>query len=238
MRSFRQARSGAFALAATRGALVLAGLAAVTAPVHAQVFKCVDLAGRITYQQSPCSPLQNGSKVQLNPESAVSVEQPTDIEASWRNAAQEHRVVAGMPKRWVQQALGQPIEIRAGRGDEKASEVWTYPRTSAITQVGFAGGNVSWSRNEPVTTRGQGAPAGDDGASLERIVAGADCVAAIAQAGTPSRQQPVRIANADAAMGAVDAVQYVYEPRTGSPLGIAFTCLGGRVVEVQRLVTQ
>jgi len=85
----------------------------VPAVACAEVFKCVDGAGRITYQESPCTAGERGGAVVL-PEQSVEVRESPEIEAAWRAAATRHDVIKGMPKRWVQQALGVPTAIRAG----------------------------------------------------------------------------------------------------------------------------
>jgi len=200
-----------------------------------QIYKCVDMAGRTTYQQSPCGPNLRESKVEPHPDDDKAAPPGKDVEATWRAAAAARQVVVGMPKRWVQQALGEPSRIRAGLGDDKATEVWVYSNESAIAQVGFSGGTVAWTRaGGSSTTRG-----GDDAPAVaqefDRVINGRSCGEVLAQIGLPDRQSATQVLTPqpDGATRAADATRYSYAPR-GDVAGLSFVCLGGKVAQVQR----
>jgi hypothetical protein len=211
--------------------------AACCTPALAQIYKCVDLAGRTTYQQSPCGPNLRESKVEPHPDDERPPAAKKDVEQSWRTAAAARQVVIGMPKRWVQQALGEPSRIRPGSGDEKATEVWLYSTNAAITQVGFTSGMVAWTRG------GGGAPAvvrgGDDVPpapdTFGRVTNGRACGEVLAEIGLPDRQSSTQIIapQPDGEARATDATQYSYAPR-GDAAGLSFVCLAGKVAQVQR----
>jgi hypothetical protein len=79
-----------------RGIALVGAMAALPVAAHADVFKCVDNAGRITYQESACGSGVRGGRVEL-PEESVSVREPPEVEAAWRAAASRREVTKGMP---------------------------------------------------------------------------------------------------------------------------------------------
>src|SRR5687767_10623653 len=141
---------------------------AVASPALAQVYKCVDRAGHVTYQQSPCTGGQQGGAVELK--EPVTVRQDGN-DAMWSAAAREQRVVVGMPKPFVTQALGTPAQIRAPRNGESGSEVWVYNRNGQTTRVGFINNAIAWMRSDapaaPADARASGAPPAPTGAQRE-----------------------------------------------------------------------
>src|SRR5271167_454785 len=84
--------------------LLLAALMAT--PTGAQILKCTDSSGNIVYQNSACPKSTKADRVDIfdNSWTADRVEK----DAAWQRHAAEHRVVAGMPLRWVREALGEP----------------------------------------------------------------------------------------------------------------------------------
>jgi len=130
-----------------RRLLIAIVLALPLAPAHAEVFKCVDATGNVTYQQEPCTGGAKGAAVEIKTDNAQS-QDPGDRDGRWRTAAQQGLVIQGMPKRWVQQALGQPREIRRGTTAENVPEVWVYQTANGPTRVGFRTNTVEWSRTD------------------------------------------------------------------------------------------
>ena len=126
--------------------VAVAALLALAPAVHGQVFKCVDAAGRTTYQQMPCPAGTKGGRVDLVVDNG-STENPAEA-LRWQGAVRRGEVLEGMPRRFVEQALGAPAETRPGRADENAFEVWTYPRGNQLTLVGITAGIVVWVRQE------------------------------------------------------------------------------------------
>ena len=125
------------------GAAVLAALAALAAPAaDAQVYKCVDRAGRTTYQQQPCPESQKGGRVELHVGAVPAKDDDDDAELATRSRLKE--VAAGMPRALVVQAWGAPQEMRPPRAGEDASEVWVYRRTDLEARVGFRNNVVAW----------------------------------------------------------------------------------------------
>ncbi|MEP7181815.1 MAG: DUF4124 domain-containing protein [Betaproteobacteria bacterium] len=144
--------------------LALAALLALAPAVEAQVYKCIDGAGRTTYQQTPCPAGAKGGRVDLVVNNG-SGQDPAENQR-WQGAVQRAEVMEGMPRRFVEQAVGAPAETRPGRADENAFEVWTYPRGNQVMLIGITNGIVVWVRQEyPGGVAPQDAPA--DGTAPE-----------------------------------------------------------------------
>lgn len=210
-------------------AVALAGAMAMLSSVAlADIFKCVDGAGRVTYQESPCGNGAHGTRVELSLDNVVSREAP-EVEARWREAAARHEVTQGMPKRWVQQARGLPVQIRRGTANDAATEVWVYEAPSGSTQVGFAGNLVAWTRSEPRAMAASAATENAD-AARSRVAADRKCDEVLAEIGAPSTRENIRLPATDA-----EVVRYTYDPVAGGlPVRLTFTCADGRVVAVSR----
>jgi hypothetical protein len=125
--------------------LFLVGL--IATPVGAQIVKCTDSSGNIVYQNSACPKNTRADRVDIfdNSWTADRVEK----DAAWQRHAAEHRVVAGMPLRWVREALGEPTEVRK-TATAGAAEVWLYNFTDRSAQVGVLADQVLWFRETPV----------------------------------------------------------------------------------------
>lgn len=212
--------------------IVALGLAA---PAIAQVFKCVDPNGHTTYQQSPCSGGQRGGTVELK-ESVTNT--PGAGESVWSAAAREQRVVVGMPKPFVTEALGKPAQIRAPRAGEAGNEVWVYSRSGQATRLGFLDNAVAWVLNDsPAPESRAKSPAASDASGGDRearvrdaLVVGKNCTAALQDAGPPNREEPL-------AAGTSSGARYVYTfDAANANAFAAFICLNGRVTSVERYV--
>jgi hypothetical protein len=209
---------------------------AVASPALAQVYKCVDRAGHTTYQQSPCTGGQQGGTVELK--EPVTVRQDGN-DAMWSAAAREQRVVVGMPKPFVTQALGTPAQIRAPRSGESGSEVWVFNRNGQTTRIGFTDNAIAWMRSDaaaaPADARASGATPAPNGAQREArireaLVVGKTCTAALQDAGNPDREEPLIAGNTTGA-------RYVYTfDAANANAFAAFVCLNGRVTSVERYV--
>src|SRR3954471_4013130 len=106
--------------------LLLAGFTVVLAhapPAPAEIYRCTDANGNVTYQQSKCPTSGKSSRVDTQ-ETGRTFDSPAR-EADWAKAAQEKRVQPGMPRRWVRAALGTPSQMHLG-ADEGATETWEY----------------------------------------------------------------------------------------------------------------
>ena len=122
--------------------VLLAALAVLAAPAaHAQVYKCVDRAGRTTYQQQPCPDAQKGGRVELY---LAAPPAKGDDDAELAQRARLKEVTVGMTRVLVVQAWGSPQEMRPGRAGEEAGEVWVYRRSDLEARVGFRDGTVAW----------------------------------------------------------------------------------------------
>ena len=180
-----------------RGALVAVGL--VAWPLGAQpVLKCVDAAGNVTYQNTPCDKGQAARPIEM-PKA-----ENRDDTSTWEVAAHEGKVVAGMPKRWVLRARGAPAEIRAGGPREAASEVWRYVGTDGVPWlVGFQGEQVTWVR--------------EDGRPLPAAASGGVPATAPGPASVPARALP------PASTGTATVAPPLPAPASGPALGSAGT---------------
>ena len=225
---------------------------------HAQVFKCVDASGNVTYQQEPCTGGAKGAAVELRTDNAQS-QDPADRDGRWRIAAERGAVIPGMPKRWVQQALGQPREIRRGTASEGVAEVWVYQTPRGPLLVGFRTNAVEWSRgagtggagaatgtaaaaipggSPPAPTPDAGTILGGNGgptvageAARSRVATDRRCDEVLAELGPASRRDNLPPSGDPPA----EAVRYAYEPLPGGlPLRLSFTCIDGRIASVSR----
>ena len=127
---------------------VLATGLGLTGIAPAAVYKCVDRAGRTTYQQVPCAEAQQGGRVELSLSNGSSLPPAGETDRVWEERAQRKDVRAGMPRAFVVRAYGTPQEMRPGRARENASEVWLYRRADLELAVGFQKGLVAWT-NDP-----------------------------------------------------------------------------------------
>lgn len=222
-------------VAANRSPILLfAVLLACAVPAAGQVFKCIDRAGHVTYQQAPCVGAQGGpvdlpEPLRAQP-GAVSSER---AEAVWHAAASEGRAIVGMPKPFVTKGLGTPSEIRAPRAGEIGSEVWVYAKGGQVTRVGFTDNAVAWLRSDapPATPKPAVPGASDREVRIrEALVIGATCTAALQDAGTPDREETLLVGQ-----GAAAGARYVYVIDPSNPNAYAaFVCLNGRVTSVER----
>lgn len=222
--------------AATR-AIVAAWLALAWSlpPAGASVVKCTDVDGNITYQDTPCERGQAGRAVALPPAEA------RDDASAWEAAAKDARVVKGMPKRWVLRARGSPAEIRPASAREGASEVWRYAGREGVTLIGFAGSDVAWVREDAAAKDAEprvATPANEAavrGAQNRRfVIAGRYCEHVFAEIGPPDRQEPL-----DGSPANSRNLRNYYEPQPGDPqMRTVFTCIGGKVIDVERTVVR
>ena len=201
----------------------------------AQVVKCVDADGNVTYQDSPCTSGQSGRSVEL-----PKAETREDTSA-WEAAARDAKVVRGMPKRWVLRSRGAPAEIRPGNVREDATEVWRYTVKDGNLLVGFAGGDVAWVREDaasraappPATPPATPPAAATRGPHNRRfVIAGRYCEHVFAEIGAADREEPLTGAPAP-------GVRYTYEPQPGDPsMRTVFTCVDGKVADVERTMVK
>jgi hypothetical protein len=217
---------------------------AAGAPVHAQVFKCVDAQGRTTYQQAPCGKDEKGSRVELVPDNGMAGDAP-QLEAQWATAAKQGQVQPGMPRRFVQAAYGVPTETRAGSPAERASEVWIYRNPGGTRLVGFLDGRVAWERGddasaEPPMRDEAGDTAvrrGDIASARLSITPGQDCEAALAIAGSPERSEAVLLPTPGArgTTAQTAGMRHVFASDGGTPpQRMAIVCVNGLVSDVER----
>ena len=215
------------------GALALGALAPAAS---AQVYKCVDATGHVTYQQTPCPPAQRGGQLELFLDNGSGRDTP-DVEARWKAIADAHDVVTGMPKRWVQLSLGAPGEVRPGTTADNASEIWIYPSSTQVLRVGFLANVVAWTRSESTLgtgTTGTTTEAAD--AMRSRVAADRNCDEVLSELGLPQGQEPTRVTvGTGGTLRSAEGVRYSYEPvPNGLPTRLSFVCVDGRVVSVAR----
>jgi hypothetical protein len=126
--------------------LLLAALGA--SPVAGQIFKCTDSPGNVVYQNVPCPKNTTAAKVEIFDNSWTADRAEKD--AAWQRHAAAHEVMAGMPVRWVREALGEPGEVRK-TATAGADEVWLYNSPDRSAQVGVLANQVLWFRETPVS---------------------------------------------------------------------------------------
>jgi hypothetical protein len=121
--------------------------ALVAAPAAAQILKCTDGSGNVTYQNEPCPKNVKAGHVDIFDNSWTA--DRAEKEAEWRRNAAAHRVVTGMPLRWVRDALGEPAEVR-DTATAGAAAVWLYNFPDRSVQVGILADQVLWFRETPM----------------------------------------------------------------------------------------
>ena len=212
-------------------------LATYAAGAGAQVYKCVDARGQVTYQQEPCAGGTAGGPVQLN--DAVKV-RPTGDEATWSAAAREGKPLVGMPKPFVIAAFGEPREIRVPKAGESGTEVWVYAKGGQVTRIGFAGtGAVAWIRADAAAADAPGTapiaarPADRATRVREALGVGRPCTAVLAEAGAADREEPLAVGGV---VGSGTRYVYALDPSNANAYA-AFVCVGGRVTGVERFMT-
>ena len=214
---------------------------------HAQVYKCQDGSGRITYQQEPCAKTERGARVDILPDNG-STRDSAAQEARWTAAAKNGQVLAGMPKKFVRDAYGAPTEVRGGSTADRVSEVWVFRSPGGARRVGFLDGRVAFDRGEDLSSAppvneepGDTAARRDAGggplAARRMIAGGSDCGSVMAGAGRPDRSEGLQVAGAGPGGSTVmlPAMRHVYDDDGGSPSQpMAFTCVNGIVQNVER----
>ena len=204
--------------------------------MSAQVYKCVDAGGRVTYQQAPCPSSHRGGQLELFLDNGSGRDSP-ETEARWRQLAEQHEVATGMPKRWVQTALGSPTEQRAGTTAEGASEVLTFVQPTQVQKVGLLAGVVAWSRSESTLGTGVAGVSTEQADALRsRVAADRNCEEVLGELGAPTGQEPARVViGTGGTVRSADGTRYSYEPVPGGlPARLSFVCVDGRVVSVAR----
>jgi hypothetical protein len=203
-------------------ALMMFGLAL---PATAQVFKCVDKAGRTTYQQRPCAGAEKSSRMDV-PLNNGSVQDDNDGE--WAAKAGRKEVGVGMPRAFVMQAYGMPQEMRAGRAQEKAAEVWRYRRNDAEIAVGFNNGVVAWVNDAP--SNEPELPPDAEPSRRKYFHTQRKCAELAAEAGAPASVYE----ELDEAM-ARRVMRHVWESEPGDRERTIVTCVDGTVARVDRM---
>lgn len=151
---------------------LMAAIAAIACPAlaTAQVYKCVDRNGRVTYQQQPCTadaPKEQRLDIFIGSRPGLA-DDGTD---PWAEQVGKKIVVTGMPRATVMRAVGSPQQMRAGTAGEDAAEVWVYRRPDLEKRVGFRGGVVIWTKD----TIEDAASASPTRLSRQAVVRGRDC---------------------------------------------------------------
>jgi uncharacterized protein DUF4124 len=180
-RSISRHRVARLAAALVWPLLVQPSIAAGDDP--AQIFKCTDKSGNVTYQNEPCPKDAKAGRIDIfdNRWSTTRDEK----EAEWRRNASQHQLATGMPARWVREALGEPTEVR-DTPTAGAAQLWLYSLRDRSVQIGMLNDQVLWFRETPTTS----SPNARVVPPVERPAAAAPQVAPSKTAGTASRPPP------------------------------------------------
>lgn len=129
-------------------AALLAPPSLALAAGEAQIFKCIDASGNVTYQNEPCPREAKSGRIEIFDNRWTATRE--EREAEWRRNASEHRLATGMPARWVREALGEPTEIRDAP-TAGAAQLWLYTLSDRSVQVGMLNDQVLWFRETPTS---------------------------------------------------------------------------------------
>lgn len=208
----------------TSQAAMLAALAALAASAaDAQVYKCVDRAGRTTYQQQPCPESQKGGRVELH---VGAVPARNDDAAELAARARLKEVGVGMPRTLVVQAWGPPQEMRPPRAGEDAAEVWVYRRADLEARVGFRNSAVAWINHE---SQDAAAVPGVAATARQAVAPGRVCATLEADLGPADAIEE----DFDLAVGR-RVVSYRWAPTTADNQTTFVVCDQGAVASVRR----
>jgi hypothetical protein len=198
---------------------------------HAQVYKCVDRAGRTTYQQQPCPDAQKGGRMALSVDNG-STRQDGAAAADLEAQAAGKKILPGMTRALVVKAHGTPQEMRTGEAGENATEVWVYRKRDLNARVGFRGGFVAWVNDSA---------AGTD--ATPEVAAGATPRQALAR-GMPCEPLQRQLGNATSVEEDYDpalartVVRMIWPPTEMEQERLIVTCDGGAVARIDRIYAQ
>ena len=219
------------ALGLVRSACIAAIAVAIPGLAHAQVYKCVDRAGRTTYQQLPCPETQKGGRMSLSVDNG-GARQVDAAAAELAAVAARNKILPGMARALVAKAFGTPQEMRAGQAGEDAAEVWVYRKPDLNARIGFRAGLVAWVNDNA---------AGADG--MPDVAAGATPRQSVAR-GMPCEPLQRQLGNAasveedyDPAM-ARNVVRMIWPPTEMEQERLIVTCDGGAVARIDRIYAQ
>ena len=122
-------------------------LGSIAPLASADIYKCIDRAGNITYQNEKCPAGGKAERVDIFDNSWTA--DRAEKEAQWQRNAAERRVVAGMPASWVREGFGDPAEIKETTTGG-ATEQWTYNLSDRSMQIGMLRDRVLWFRETPI----------------------------------------------------------------------------------------
>jgi Domain of unknown function (DUF4124) len=134
-------------LRGARWPLVAAFALALAPHAVAEIYKCTDHAGNITYQNEKCPGGGKAERVDVFDNNWTASR--TEKDAQWQRTAADHRVVTGMPSHWVREGFGDPADIRETTTGG-ARELWVYNFSDRNLQIGMADDQVVWFRETPV----------------------------------------------------------------------------------------
>jgi hypothetical protein len=148
-------RMGRTAWDADRLLLGFVAMLAVIAPAHAQ-YKCTGADGAISFQQAPCASNHQQSQIQLrdrgSPGDSATGQATVDwklkaAELDWQRTVREAiasgRVVVGMSRDQLYQAIGAPAKINAGQYGARSKDQLIYYRNNRTLYVYVDDGFVS-----------------------------------------------------------------------------------------------
>jgi hypothetical protein len=116
-----------------------------------EIYKCTDRSGNITYQNEKCPTGSQAGRVDIFDNNWTANRAEKD--AQWQRSAADHRVVTGMPARWVREGFGEPAEIR-DTATGGAKELWVYNLPDRTLQIGMLDEQVQWFRETPTAPSG------------------------------------------------------------------------------------
>jgi len=208
-------------------ACVCAAALALPALAHAQVYKCVDRAGRTTYQQQPCPDTQKGGRMAL-PIDNGSTRQDDAAAAELEAQSDRKKVLPGMSRALVAKAYGTPQDMRPGQVGEDATEVWVYRRPELNVRVGFRGGFVVWLNENAAASIAPGTAA--DASARQMVAPGMACAPLPSQLGNPASQEE----EYDSALER-NVQRMTWPPLDANPETLVVTCDGGVIARIDRV---
>ena len=208
--------------------VIFAVVVAQSPEASAQVYKCVDRAGRVTYQQGPCAEAQKGSRLDLYLGNS-STHGGAISDEEWAARAGRKDVMVGMPRAFVIKALGIPQEMRPGRSAEKAVEVWHYRRSDLEMVLGFNRGVIAWINDIPQDA----AQIPMETSRRQQLGLGRGCDELTAELGSPSRTFEAL----DDAMGRI-VQRMQWDPDPSDAETTVVSCVEGKIARVDRTPTQ
>jgi hypothetical protein len=192
------------------------------------VYKCVDRAGRTTYQQQPCPDTQKGGRLSLSVDNG-STRQDDAAASELEAQAARKKVLPGMSRALVAKAYGTPQEMRPGEAGEDATEVWIFRKPELNVRVGFRAGFVAWVNDNVPADAAPASASAAEPTQRQALARGMPCATLQRDLGNAETLEE----DYDPALGR-KVLRMIWPPTDTEQERLVVTCDGGAIARVDR----